>query len=82
MLFPGTDTAGAGLSLSPEEAKLQQEGFPALVSMSLRLPKVQCVHGQRQLLAGLSWEQTDVSDVHRQHRDLLSQAGVKVGKKV
>ncbi|RLW09235.1 hypothetical protein DV515_00003011 [Chloebia gouldiae] len=47
-----------------EEAKLQQEGFPALVPMSLRLPKVQCVHGQRQLLAGPSWEQADVSDVH------------------
>lgn len=64
---PGTDTAGAGLSLSPgvEEAKVQQEGFPALVPMSLRLPKMQFVHGQRQLLAAPSWEQGDISDVHR-----------------
>lgn len=51
--IPGTDTAGAGVSLSPgvEEAELQPEGFPALVPVSLRLPKVQCVHGQGWLLA-------------------------------
>lgn len=44
------------MSLSPglEEAELQQERFPALVPVSLRLPKVQCVHGQGQFLAAPS----------------------------
>lgn len=65
--IPGTDSAGAEVSLSPgvEEAELQQEEFPALVPMSLRLPKVQGVRGQRQFLAAPSWEQADVSDDHR-----------------
>lgn len=65
---PGTDTAGAGVSLSPgvEEAELQQEGFPAPVPMSLWLPKMQGVCGQRQFLAGGSQPgQADVSDLHR-----------------